>query len=71
MIRERELIDKGFEKRTVYDEPRLSEIVSMYEEMGFEVVLAPFNPDEVPGCAECMTRDPSRYKVVYTRLKEK
>jgi len=67
MTREEELIRQGWEKRTTYDEPRLSEIVEMYKEIGFEVHLEPFNPDEELGCAECMKATPENYKTIYTR----
>ncbi len=68
--KEQELVAKGFEKRTIYDEPRLSEIVEMYEEMGYEVHLEPFDVNLETGCQECMKLDPTRYKVIYTRAKE-
>jgi hypothetical protein len=57
----------GWERQNTYDEPRLSEVVEMYEEIGMEVLLVPFDPDQEPGCAECMKADPDRYKTVYTR----
>ncbi|MCP4674485.1 MAG: hypothetical protein GY854_03000 [Deltaproteobacteria bacterium] len=67
MTRHEQLAQQGFEKRTTYDEPRLSEIVEMYEEMDFEVHLEPFHPEDTPDCTECMLADPNRYKTVYTR----
>ncbi len=70
MSRERELLAKGFEKRTPFDEPRLSEVAEMYEEMGYEVVLEPFDPEREDGCSECMKATPDKYKVIYTRKKE-
>ena len=69
MMREQDLIAQGFKKRTVYDEPRLSEIVEMYEEMGYEVRLVPLDPDSEPGCSECMKVDPDKFKVIFTRKK--
>jgi hypothetical protein len=41
----------------------------MYEEIGFEVHMEPFNPDNEPGCSACMEPDPDRYKTIYTRQK--
>lgn len=67
MTRREELEKQGWERRTTYDEPRLSEIVEMYEETGFEVRLEPFDPDDEDGCTACMKADPDRYKVIYTR----
>jgi uncharacterized protein (UPF0305 family) len=68
----KEALEKqGWIKQTTYDEPRLSDIVEMYEEMGLEVRIEPFNPDEndAPGCSECMKAQPDRYKTIYTREK--
>ena len=69
MTREEELVRDGWEKQTTYDEPRLSEMVAMYEEINFEVRLEPFNPDEEPGCSECMKNSPEMHKTIYTRKK--
>ena len=69
MTREEELVKEGWEKQTTYDEPRLSEIVEMYQEMDLEVHLEPFNPEEEAGCLECMKQTPERFKTIYTRKK--
>ncbi len=69
MTREEELVNEGWEKQTTYDEPRLSEIVEMYEEMDLEIHLEPFNQNEEPGCSECMKAAPERFKTIYTRKK--
>jgi len=63
------ILNEGWEKRSTIDEPRLSELVKLYEELGFEVLLAPFDPDEEPGCSECMKTSPQRYRTIYTRKK--
>jgi len=62
-----QLAREGWEKQMTYDDPRLSEIVRMYEELDFEVHLEPFHPHEEEGCAECMKASPEKYKTVYTR----
>lgn len=67
MKRSQQLTLAGWEKRATYDEPRLSEMVEMYKEIGFEVLLEPFSSDEEPGCAECMKDSPQQYKTIYTR----
>jgi len=67
MTREEELIGQGWEKTTTYDEPRLSEMVELYEELGYEVHLEPFNPIDELECAECMKLAPQNYKTIYTR----
>lgn len=62
-----ELEKEGWQKQTTYDEPRLSELVGMYEEMGFEVQLIPFEPSDEPQCSECMKTLPELYKTIYVR----
>jgi len=70
MTPDNELIREGWKKQSTYDEPRLSEMVAMYEEIGFEVHLEPFDPLSEPGCTECMKFAPEKYNVIYTRKKE-
>ncbi len=67
MTREQELLGQGWEKRTTYDEPRLSEMAEMYAELGLEVRIEPFDPTDQPDCAECMRQQPERYKTIYVR----
>jgi hypothetical protein len=69
MTREEELTQQGWEKQNIYDEPRLSETIELYEEMCLEVHVEPFNPDEESGCTECMKAAPEKFKTVYTRKK--
>ena len=64
-----ELLAQGWERRFIYDEPRLSEAVETYREIGFEVTLLPVSPDDVD-CSECMKEDPQRYRVIYTRKRD-
>ena len=61
------LAGEGWERRATYDEPRLSELVEMYEELGYEVYLKPFDPDEERECTECMKVSPEKYETIYTR----
>jgi len=68
MTREEELKKEGWEKRFTVDEPRLSEAIQQYEEIGFEVLLEPVDP-ESQDCTTCLT-DPAfreRYRTIYTR----
>ena len=67
MSLEEELAGQGWQRQSVNDEPRLSELVQTYEELGFEVRLEPFDPDTESGCTECMRVQAERYKVIYTR----
>ena len=69
MTREEELTRQGWEKKSTYDEPRLSEMAETYREIGLEVHLEPFNPDDEPACASCMAAMPEKYKTIYTRKK--
>ena len=61
------LAAEGWEKRSTNDEPRLSELIDMYRELGYEVYLRSFVAEEEPGCSECMALAPEKYKTVYTR----
>ena len=59
---------EGWTARNTIDEPRLSELVELYEELGFEVMLRPVSADQAGEvCAECVMVDPERYKTIYTR----
>jgi len=66
---EEKLIQQGWGKKATYDEPRLSEMVEMYEEIGLDVHLEPFNPENETGCTGCMQLTPELYKTIYTRKK--
>jgi hypothetical protein len=58
----------GWERMTTIDEPRLTELVELYEELGFEVLLRPVSAEELgQECAECVLADPERYRTIYTR----
>jgi len=69
LTRQQELAQQGWEKKATYDEPRLSEISHNYAEIGLEVHLEPFHPDEESGCSSCMASMPDQYKTIYTRKK--
>jgi len=69
MSRERELARQGWKRQTTYDEPRLGEVVQMYAELGFEVRLEPFEPEDETECSVCMQQMPERFKTIYTREK--
>jgi len=66
-LKKEDLEKQGWIKQTIYDEPRLSEIAEMYREMGFDVHIEPFNPNDETECSECMKAQPDRYKTIYTR----
>jgi hypothetical protein len=72
MSREKELEKQGWEKRFTIDEPRLSEMVEQYEELGFEVLLEPVDTSSEE-CTTCITNPAfsDRYKTIYTRRKNR
>ena len=58
----------GWERMTTIDEPRLSELVELYEELGMDVLLRPVSAEELgQECAECVLAEPERYRTIYTR----
>ena len=68
MGRQQELEKEGWVKQFTADEPRLSEAVEEYQELGFEVHLEPLDPLEMAGeCASCFMTSCDRHKVIYTR----
>jgi len=70
MSRQDELTLAGWTRQATYDEPRLTEMVETYAELGFEVRLEPFAPDGQTECATCMAQFPERYKTIYTRKQQ-
>jgi hypothetical protein len=68
------LKEEGWTRRNVFSEPRLGELVAMYEELGLEVLLIPVisvcrSEGEEGTCTTCFEgdADPDRYKVIFTR----
>ena len=61
--------ESDWTRRNVADEPRLSELVELYKELGFEVYLKEVDKDECPEdeCTSCLMADPDKYKVIFTR----
>ena len=57
-----------WEKRNIIEKERVNEFVELYEDIGFEVMVEDFDPDNFEGdCNECMKLEPERYRVIYTR----
>ncbi len=69
MTREEALKKEGWTKRFTTDEPRLSEAVDQYEEIGFEVLLEAVDTSSEE-CTSCITAFSDRYKTIYTRPRE-
>ena len=55
----------GWTLRGVYDDPGLTELVQLYEDLGFSVSLEKYLPRD--GCSACMENQPDRYRVLYTK----
>ncbi len=56
----------GWQRCFVADEPRLSEAVETYQELGFDVLVLPVRRD-VAECTVCMRQAPERVRVIYIR----
>ena len=72
MVDRKKIEQEGWEKRGVFDEPRLSEIVNMYEEAGFDVMTVDFDAKLDTVCSVCFDAalETVRYKVVFTKRKK-
>lgn len=68
---ERRLIEEGWERRLVASGDRLSEIVELYKEIGFDVHLEPL-PEKCENeeCRACYELNREKYKIVYTRKRK-
>jgi hypothetical protein len=71
MTRADELAAQGWQRQATYDDPRLSEMVDLYREIGLEVHLEPFHPEDQRGCIGCLAEFPERFRTIYTRKKER
>lgn len=69
MVRREELESEGWELQSVLSEPRLSEAVELYREIGYEVRVFPFDPEEegCNGCTDCLKDSTIGVFAVYTR----
>jgi hypothetical protein len=64
--REQELLSQGWVKQSTHDEPRLSDVVEMYTEIGLEVHLEPFDPATEDACTQCLQASAKKFKTIYT-----
>lgn len=60
---------EGWEGRFFGSEPRISEIVELYEELGLEVLVETLDPLNCNGCTECFKDAQNPLLSVYTRKK--
>jgi hypothetical protein len=71
MARQEELETEGWTRRFTAGEPRLTEAVAEYQEMGFEVLLEPIDPLEMTAeCSSCLMAAGDRTKIIFTRRKQ-
>jgi len=67
----KQLRPEGWQRRSIASEPRLSEMVEMYRDLGYEVILVPAARDEGDGasCTACFSGSdgPGGEQVIYTR----
>jgi hypothetical protein len=61
------LESEGWERRSILDDPRLSEVTASYEEMGLEVTLKDIDGVQVDECTSCLDGPTGRFMIVYTR----
>ena len=61
-------IAEGWEKRFVAAGPRADEMVQLYEQLGFEVLVEPLRPEQLgAGCDDCQVVLLLQYRMIYTR----
>jgi len=58
---------RGWEARYIGQDPRLSEIIEQYLELGFEVKTEPFNAADCGECLECFQDLTKPAMVVYVK----
>lgn len=69
--REAELALEGWSRKFTGGEPKLTEYVKMYEELGFEVRLECITPEELgKECSSCFMVACDLYRTIYTRPKK-
>ena len=69
------LVNEGWTRQFVANEPRLSEAVELYKETGYEIHLEPMppasNPSDLPmvgsECTTCFDGNEDQYKIIFTR----
>jgi hypothetical protein len=67
--KEEALEQEGWKKMTTTSEPRLTEMVELYESLGFEVRIEEVDL-EFEECTECIQLEPENTKTIYVRKKE-
>lgn len=67
-IKKNHLEEDGWLRRSILDEPRLSEVLETYRSLGFDVMKVPLENEALEGgCAACLESSDGKFWVVYTR----
>ena len=71
--------NRGWTRRFIACEPRLSEAIELYRESGFEVLLVDLSSEKAGldciknkkkyECRKCFTDDEEKYSIIYTKPK--
>jgi hypothetical protein len=64
---EAELVALGFSRCFIADEPRLSEAVALYQELGYDVRLLPAIALGRDGCQRCLDLTAGREMAIFIR----
>lgn len=59
--------EDGWKRRSVLDEPRLTEVVEAYRFLGLEVKVVDIDLKREADCVSCLEGSPDLYRIVYTR----
>jgi hypothetical protein len=65
-----QLEKEGWERKFTIEKDRVNEYVELYKSLNQEVQVEPVVPGEMEGCAECFKADCTKFRVIYTRVKE-
>ena len=60
---------EGWTVKYIGGEPRLSEQVELFRELGFEIRIEPFDPTRCGGCIECFKESANSLSILYVRRK--
>ena len=65
------LVAEGWERRFVTDGRRATEVIDLYEELGYEVRAEPVREEELENdCEDCQLIVLMQFKTIYTRKKD-
>ena len=63
-----ERIADGWERRFIADAERATEVIDLYEQLGYEVCADPVRPEQLDDdCSDCWLRTHLQFVTIYTR----